>query len=164
MPNKPALIARTCLAIALFASLSGCAAHQATSPPTTTPPVSPAPSPPGPSLVVEVTADNFDTEVASAKLPVFIEFYATWCSVCQKEAPLIEQAAHDYAGKVKFVKIDIETSTELARAFGVSRIPTMLVVKVAEKTGVGYVGPLNQDGLKKLIEDGLKAKPDPEDK
>lgn len=105
--------------------------------------------------VTEVNKDNFETEVMKSQVPVFIEFYATWCAPCQQQAPLVEQAAKDYAGKVKFVKVDVDKSPEIAAAIGITSIPTMILVNPATGSGVAAVGFLDQEALKKFIEDGL---------
>ena len=144
--------------IAGVIALTGCASqqHPAAPPPgNPVPPVAPIPNP-----IVEVNATNFEQEVLHAKEPVVLmEFYASWCSICQREAPILEEVAKDYGGRVKFVKIDIDTSPEIAQAVHISRIPTILVVKLAAENGVGHVGFLDKDALKQLIEEGIDAKP-----
>lgn len=111
--------------------------------------------------VLAVDESNFQQEVLGSSTPVFIEFFATWCGPCKQQAPLVEQAARDFAGRVKFVKIDVDKSPRLAQAFRVRLIPTMYVVKnhpdekkleiVAANTG-----SLDLTALEKLIETGLK--------
>jgi thioredoxin-like negative regulator of GroEL len=73
----------------------------------------------------------------------------------------VEQAAKDYAGKVKFVKIDAGANPNLAASLGISVVPTMMVVKLDEKTLLVAEGFLDAASLKKFIEDGLAAKPTP---
>jgi len=111
--------------------------------------------------VIEVNEQNFDKEVMHSKLPVFIEFYLPTCGPCQKQAPLVEQAAKDYAGKVKFVKIDAGANPKLAASVGISVVPTMMVIKLDEQTVLIAEGYLDAARLKKFIEDGLAAKKTP---
>ncbi|HJY87316.1 MAG TPA: thioredoxin domain-containing protein [Candidatus Acidoferrales bacterium] len=111
--------------------------------------------------VIEVNEQNFDKEVMQSKLPVFIEVYLPSCAPCQKQAPLVEQAAKDYAGKVKFVKIDAGANPNLAGSLNISVVPTMMVVKLDEKTLLVAEGFLDAAKLKKFIEDGLAAKKNP---
>jgi thioredoxin 1 len=111
--------------------------------------------------VIEVTEANFDKEVMDSKLPVFIEVYLPTCAPCQKQAPLVEQAAKDYAGKVKFVKIDAGKNPNLAGALGVRAVPTMFIAKLDEQTVLVAEGFLDAASLKQFIEDGLAAKPTP---
>lgn len=111
--------------------------------------------------VIEITEANFDKEVMGSKLPVFIEVYLPTCAPCQKQAPLVEQAARDYAAKVKFVKIDAGRNPNLAGALGVRAVPTMFIAKLDEQTVLVAEGFLDAASLKQFIEDGLAAKPTP---
>ncbi len=111
--------------------------------------------------VIEVTEATFDKEVMQSKLPVFIEFYLPSCVPCQQQAPLVEQAAKDYAGKVKFVKIDVAANPNLAGSIGISVVPTMMVLKLDTQTLLVAEGFLDAASLQQFIEDGLAAKPTP---
>lgn len=75
----------------------------------------------------KITGDNFQTEVTEAEGPVFIEFYADWCGPCKAQLPVLEQAA-DEACDVKFCKVNIDEDPQLAERFGVTQVPTMLVM------------------------------------
>ena len=109
----------------------------------------------GPSLVVEVTQSNFEQEVVHSTEPVLVEFYAPWCSHCQDQAPLVDQASRDYAGKVKFVKINIDENPAIARANGVNAIPTLVFLNPQTKVMVRNEGYLDSDGLSQFIDDSL---------
>lgn len=111
--------------------------------------------------VIEVTEATFKTEVLQSKLPVFIEFYMPSCPPCQQQAPLVEQAAKDYAGKVKFVKIDVTANPNLASSIGITVVPTLMLVKLDTQTALINEGFLDPAELKQFIEDGLAAKPNP---
>ena len=82
-----------------------------------------------------ITEQNFDEEVMRAKVPVLVDFWATWCGPCRMLAPIIEELAKKYDGKVK-----VDEERELALQFGVSSIPTVLVFQNGEikATSVGY--------------------------
>lgn len=116
----------------------------------------------GPVMSIN-SVDQFEREVLKSDLPVFVYFYGKNCKACQKERPLIEQAAGDYAGKVKFVKVDVYRVPQIPTAIGVTKIPTMLVIKVKDETIVGAVGYLEAADLKKLIDQGIAAQPTPDD-
>jgi thioredoxin len=111
------------------------------------------------SYVVEVTSANYKTEVEQSSLPVIIDFSAPWCGPCRAFAPTFAAAARDYAGKVKFVHIDVDASPDLAAKFGVSRIPTIAFMK-SPKDGPGKAttstGSRGLDALKQFVEDSLK--------
>ena len=73
------------------------------------------------------TADNFDQEVLQASMPVLVDFYADWCGPCKAQHPVLMQAA-DEACDVKFCKVNIDDDPQLAERFGVTHVPTMLVM------------------------------------
>ena len=72
---------------------------------------------------------NFDAEVLKSETPVLVDFTATWCGPCKQIAPLIDQLADEYAGKVKVVKMDIDEAPNTPAKFGVKGVPTIIVFK-----------------------------------
>ena len=86
--------------------------------------------------VKHLTAAEFATEVASATNAVVADFYATWCGPCRRLSPMLDGLAGGYADKIKFVKINVDESAELAKKFEVSGIPTLIFFrdgKVADR-------------------------------
>jgi thioredoxin 1 len=78
---------------------------------------------------IEITAENFETEVMNAGVPVLIDLWAAWCGPCRMVGPIVEEIASDYEGRLKVGKIDVDAQPELASAFGVQSIPTILLLK-----------------------------------
>ena len=86
--------------------------------------------------------------------PAIIDFYATWCGPCKALAPVLEELAKEYAGKVYIYKIDVDKEEELAGAFGIRSIPTLLWIPQSGKPTVTQ-GALPKPELKKMIDDTL---------
>ncbi|PJA98667.1 MAG: thiol reductase thioredoxin [Ignavibacteriales bacterium CG_4_9_14_3_um_filter_30_11] len=80
----------------------------------------------------EITDDNFETEVIKSDLPVLIDFWAAWCGPCRMIAPIVEELAEEYSGKVKIGKLDVDNNQQTAIKYGVRSIPTLLVFKNGE--------------------------------
>lgn len=78
---------------------------------------------------IEITDTNFETEVAKSELPVIVDFWAAWCGPCRMIAPIIEDLAEEYDGKVKVGKLDVDVNQQTAIKFGVRSIPTVLFFK-----------------------------------
>lgn len=79
--------------------------------------------------VKRITQDQFDAEVTQAKLPVVVDCYATWCGPCRRLAPIVDELADKYAGKIKFVKINVDESPKVTREFNITGIPMLLFMK-----------------------------------
>ena len=80
----------------------------------------------GPNIVT-LTQQNFDAEVLKASAPVLVDFWAEWCGPCKMIAPVLDELAEEYAGKVKIGKVNIDQQQELAAQYGVRAIPTLLL-------------------------------------
>jgi thioredoxin len=87
-------------------------------------------------------------------IPCIIDFYADWCGPCKMVAPILEELAVEYKGKLNIYKIDTEAEQELAGAFGIRSIPSMLFVPVKEQPQMS-VGALPKDSLKQAINEVL---------
>lgn len=106
-------------------------------------------------LITEVTSANFDTEVMKADTLVLIDFYADWCGPCKQLAPTLERIATEQAGKVKVVKINVDTAPELADLFKVRSIPTLVTMKDGQGL-VGAVGNLPKSAIERVIAQALQ--------
>jgi thioredoxin 1 len=78
---------------------------------------------------LEVTDNTFEQEVLQAQQPVLVDFWAVWCGPCRAVAPIVEELAGDYEGKLKVMKLDVDNNPRTAMAYGVQSIPTLLVFK-----------------------------------
>jgi len=95
--------------------------------------------------LVVLTEDNFAQEVTSSTTPVLVDFGATWCGPCRALAPIVEQLAAEYAGRLKVATVDIDQAPGVAQKFNIMSVPTLIFFK----------GGQAKD---KVI--GLKPKPD----
>ena len=78
---------------------------------------------------VEITDATFSQEVLKSDKPVLIDFWAEWCGPCKMIAPLVEELANEYQGKLKVGKIDVDSNQSVAGQYGIRSIPTLLVFK-----------------------------------
>jgi thioredoxin 1 len=79
--------------------------------------------------VVHLTDATFDQEVIKSSTPVLVDFWAAWCGPCRMVAPIIEELAQDYSGKIKFAKLDVDANPAKAGQYGIRSIPTMAIFK-----------------------------------
>jgi thioredoxin 1 len=81
------------------------------------------------SQPVEVNDSNFGQMVLQAKTPVLVDFWAAWCAPCRMVAPVVEELAKEYEGKVSFAKLDVDQNPRTASQYGIMSIPTLLIFK-----------------------------------
>jgi thioredoxin 1 len=79
--------------------------------------------------LIHVTDDDFETSVLQSSVPVIVDFWAPWCAPCRMVAPILEDIAKDYAGKVVVAKVNTDENPNWAIRYGVRGIPTMLFIK-----------------------------------
>ena len=84
--------------------------------------------------LVQVTDDNFDAEIMNSDLPVMVDFWAEWCGPCRMVAPVVEELANEYEGKIKVAKMDVDKNRQTPVKFGIRNIPTLILFKGGEVT------------------------------
>ncbi len=82
--------------------------------------------------IVQISQDNFATEVKQSSTPVLVDFWAEWCGPCKAIAPTLDELAESYVGKLKIAKVNVDQNQELAAEHGVRAIPTLLIFKNGE--------------------------------
>lgn len=102
--------------------------------------------------VVELTSDNFKTEVLENPGVTIVDFWAEWCSPCRMMGPIFEQASEEAAGKAKFAKLNVDNAQDIAGEYGVMSIPTLIIFKDGEKVDQ-LVGVQEKEGLVKKLEE-----------
>jgi len=104
--------------------------------------------------IVNATAATFESEVLESNVPVLVDFWAEWCGPCKAVAPVLEELAQAHQEALKIVKIDIDNERELAQAFQVKSIPTLMIIhnKEVKDHMVGFpgAGPLKERVAKLL--------------
>ncbi len=106
------------------------------------------------SKLSEVTDTDFEQTVLQSKVPVLVDFWATWCRPCIMVTPVLEELSAEYGDKISIYKVDVDKSVKTASKYGVMSIPNLIIFKDGQPASqvVGYKGKAD---LKKLIDAAL---------
>lgn len=105
-------------------------------------------------VVTEVKEADFKSVVLDSELPVLVDFWAPWCGPCRMVAPVVEEIAQQYEGKVKVVKLNTDENPQIASQYGIRSIPTLMVFKDGEKQEM-VVGAVPKTTLANTLEKHL---------
>ena len=101
--------------------------------------------------IVHVSDASFESDVVNADLPVLVDFWAAWCGPCKMIAPILDELAGEYEGKIKICKMDVDANKETPAKFGIRGIPTLMVFNGGNAEGT-KVGALSKAQLKEFID------------
>lgn len=105
-------------------------------------------------MTIEINDSNFKSEVSNSQIPVLVDFWAPWCGPCRMVAPILEELAKEYEGKVKVVKLNVDENQSAAGEFAVRSIPTLILFKDG-KVFEQMIGAQSKENLKQMIDKSL---------
>jgi thioredoxin 1 len=104
--------------------------------------------------MIKLTDQNFEQEVVKSDVPVLVDFWAEWCGPCKMIAPIVEELADEYNGKLKVCKLDVDAHGSIAQQFRILSIPTVIIFK-GGKVESQIVGAVPKKEFQKHIEKAL---------
>lgn len=104
--------------------------------------------------IKNVTDATFQADVLESELPVLVDYWAEWCGPCKMIAPLLDQAATDYQGRVTIAKVNVDDNPDTAAKFGVRGIPTLMLFKDGQAVST-KVGALSKSQLNSFLDESL---------
>lgn len=107
-------------------------------------------------LILHVTDDSFEQDVLKADVPVLVDYWAEWCGPCKMIAPILDEVANEYSGKLKVSKLNIDENQATPPKYGIRGIPTLMLFNGGEVVAT-KVGALSKSQLTAFIDSHLQA-------
>ena len=107
------------------------------------------------SKPITIDDSNFDQVVLQAKMPTLVDFWAAWCGPCRMVAPVVEELAEEYDGRINFTKVDVDQNPQIASRYGIMSIPTLIIFKDGKPVS-NIVGFRPKAELKKSLDAALE--------
>jgi len=104
--------------------------------------------------IIHVTDSDFEQEVLNAEVPVLVDYWAEWCGPCKMIAPIIDEIADEYEGKIRVAKLDIDHNQATPQMYGIRGIPTLMIFKEGSVHAT-KVGALTKGALKTFVEENI---------
>ena len=104
--------------------------------------------------IIELSDDTFEQEVLKSDVPVLVDYWAEWCGPCKMIAPVLEEVAGDYDGKLKVAKLNIDDNPDIPPAYGIRGIPTLMLFKNGEVEAT-KVGAVSKSQLTAFLDSNL---------
>ena len=105
-------------------------------------------------LIQHVTDDTFEPEVLKSTLPVLVDYWAEWCGPCKAIAPVLEELAKEYSGKLKIAKVDVDSNTEIPKKYNIRGIPTLMLFKNGNMEAM-KVGAMSKSQLTAFLDTNI---------
>jgi thioredoxin 1 len=104
--------------------------------------------------LIQVTDDSFESDVLQSDVPVLVDYWAEWCGPCKMIAPILDEVASEYAGKLKIAKLDVDQNAETAQKYSIRSIPCLMLFKDGDIVAT-QVGALSKSQLSEFIDENL---------
>jgi thioredoxin 1 len=106
------------------------------------------------AAIIHISDENFEQEVLKSDTPVLVDFWAEWCAPCRMIAPIVDDLANEYQGRVKIAKVDVDKCANVSTQYAVTSIPTLILFKSGQPVEK-IVGAVSKNKLKGLVDGSL---------
>ncbi len=111
-------------------------------------------------VVQVLTDETFEADVVGSEMPVFVDFWAPWCGPCRMVAPIVEELAKEYAGRIKFAKLDTDQNPGVSGALGIQSIPTLVLFQ-GNKVLDYRIGVVQREEFRSMFDGALEKLANP---